>query len=125
MIDLEKKRKRIEMIAASVGVCVVAFFVAPVIFVTIKGLIGIIVALGIVLPTLYVGVPWFAMKMGNWRMKALKAEASKNPLETMENQLKERHDGLAAFRDQLKLMHAEIQNYCDEMQGHIEKYPDK
>lgn len=87
MIDLEQKRKRIEGLVKIGGLCVIGLVVAPFIFLTIQGLLGLVLAAGISFTAINF-VPWYAAKVANWRLKAIKHEASKNPIETLQNDLR-------------------------------------
>lgn len=119
---LEQKRKRIETIVKVLAVCAIAFFVSPIIFATIQGLIGLVVAGSIGFIAINMA-PWFAAKVANWRLKALKAEAAKNPIETLENQFNEKQNALLQFRESIKEFHAEVENVRAEIAEHKEKYP--
>lgn len=125
MNDLELKRKRIETVVKVLGLGAVAFFLAPFIVMTIKGLIGLTVAAVISLLVVNVGVPWFAIKLANWRLKALKYEASLNPIETLENQYGQRVEALNGIRDNLKEFFAVVQELASQIKEHEERYPDK
>jgi gas vesicle protein len=125
MNDIEQKRKRIETIAKVIGLCVAAFFFAPIAFLTIKGLVSLIVVGVIALFTVNVGIPWFAISLANWRLKALKSAASANPIETLENQYKDRMDALAKIRENITASYAVLQDLHTQIQEHDEKYPNK
>lgn len=91
----------------------VALGVAPVIFLAIKGLVGLMVAgtvglLGVNL------APVLAMKLANWKLRLLKGEARDNPIPTLENQLLERQAALAAARAQLQTAIAQIDSFVDK-----------
>src|ERR1017187_1980915 len=60
MNDMDLKRNRIEMWAKIGGVGALAFVLAPIIFITIKGLIGLIVFLALALAGVKF-IPYFAM----------------------------------------------------------------
>lgn len=122
MIDLEKKRKRIEALVKLLALGVTGFFVAPVIFITIKGLLGLIVAAAIG-SLMICFAPAVGAKLANWRLKALKAEASVNPIETLENQYSERSHALDAFLVNIKEFYAEIQNFHSEIEAYKTQFP--
>lgn len=122
MQDTEQRRKKIETLVKWIALPVIGFFVAPFIFITIKGLIGLIVS-GVISLTAINFTPWLAMKLANWRLKALKFEAGENPIETLENQYQERETALLAFRDNIKSFSAEVQNFYSELEGFKQEYP--
>lgn len=125
MSDLELKRERIEKIVKVLGLGVAGFFVAPFIFIAIKGLIGLTIAAVVGLLLVNVGVPWFAVKIANWRLKALKYEASLNPIETLENQYDARANALNAILQNLKEFYAVVEELAQQIKEHNERYPDR
>lgn len=123
-MDNETRRKRIEMAVKLAALGVVGFLVAPIIFVTIKGIIG----LGIAMVLGLVGInlaPWVSVKVANWRLKALKHEASQNPIETLENQYRERQAALVSFRENILTFNAQVENFYGTVEGYAKKYPDE
>jgi len=122
MQNLELKRKRIESVAKIGALLVVGFVVAPFIFISIKGIVGLAAAVVIGL-TINAFIPWFGAKLANWRLKALKHEASLNPVETLETQYQAKEQGLIAFRENIKIFHAEVENFRAVVQEHKERYP--
>lgn len=119
----QQKRQRIETIAKITGLLVVSFLVAPIILTTIKGLIGLIVAGAFG----FIGInmlPWFGYKVANWRLKALKHEASKNPIEVLENQYIEKEKGMFSFREDIRVFRAEISNFEAIIKEHKRDYPE-
>lgn len=124
MQDIELKRKRIESIVKVAALGVVGFVVAPVIFLTIKGLIGLIVAAGISM-TVINFTPWFAVKLANWRLKALKHEAMKNPIETLQNNYKDRLGALQRFREAINSFSSEIKSFTEKLGDFKKRYPDE
>lgn len=101
-LDLEARRKTIEKWAKVLGLGVAAFLFAPFAIATITGLISLIVVGVIGLLVVNVGIPWFAVSLANWRLKALKAAAAANPIETLENQYAMKKDALVKQRDNIK-----------------------
>lgn len=123
-MDTEQKRKRIEALVKVAALLVGGFLCSSFIFIAVKGLIGLLLGAAVGLTAVNLA-PWFAVKVANWRLKALKHEASLNPIETLENQYKEREGALVAFRENIKSFHAEVQNFYGELEGFKERYPDK
>jgi len=121
---LEQKRKRIETVVKLVGLCVVGFLVAPFIFATIKGLVGLVVAATVALVVINL-MPSVAALIANWRLKALKAVAAANPIETLENQYAEREQALVGIRDNIKEFHTVVQELYSQIQEHNERFPNK
>jgi hypothetical protein len=122
MNDLELKRERIEKFVKYAALPVIGFVVAPYIFLSIKGLIGLIIA-GVISVVVVNMIPWFAAVVANWRLKALKYEAAKNPIETLENDYKRRHDALVAFRHSILNSKAEVAGFGDKLEDFKDQYP--
>lgn len=123
-MDIELKRKRIETLVKYAALPLIGFFVAPFILVVIKGLLGLIVAAVISLVAVNLA-PAFAATVANWRLKALKAAAALNPIETLENQYAEKQAALLRMRDNIKQSYAVLQSLYAQIQEHNEKFPDK
>ncbi len=123
--DLELRRQRIEKWAKVLGLGAFGFFFAPFAVATITGLISLIVVSVIGLLVVNVGLPWFAVSLANWRLKALKAAAALNPIETLENQYSDRQNALMKIRDNIKQSYAVLQTLYSQIQEHNEKYPNK
>jgi len=123
MNDLELKRKRIETFVKIGALAIIGFLVAPFIFVAIKGLLGLALALAIGLFGVNVFAPWFGAKIANWRLKAIKHEASLNPIETLENKYAEKESALVQIRENLKKFVAAVQTLHSAIQEHNQKYP--
>lgn len=122
MNDLELKRQRIERLVKYAALPIIGFIVAPYVFLSIKGLIGLIVA-GVISVVAVNMIPWFAAVVANWRLKALKHEAAKNPIETLENDYKRRHDALVAFRQSILNSKAEVAGFGDKLDEFKTQYP--
>lgn len=70
-----------------------------------------------------VGLPWFGVTLANWRLKALKAAAAMNPIETLENQYADRQTALLAIRDNIKQSYAVLQDLYSQIQRHNDQFP--
>lgn len=122
MNELDLKRERIEKIVKYAALPIIGFVVAPYIFLSIKGLIGLVIA-GVISVIVVNMIPWFASMVANWRLKALKHEAAKNPIETLENDYKRRHDALVAFRQSILNSKAEVASFGDKLGDFKTQYP--
>jgi hypothetical protein len=124
MTTNEQKRKQIETIAKVGGAGVVGFLVAPVVFIAIKGLIGLIIA-AIVSFVAIQFIPVFALKVANWRLKAIKAEASENPVETLQNDYRIQQENLSRFLQSIKDFAAQVNIFGGKLDGFAKQYPDE
>jgi hypothetical protein len=121
-VNLEVKRQRIETAVKILALLVVGFFVAPFILAAIGGLIGLAISaiVGLVVINL---APSVAAMIANWRLKALKAVAAMNPIETLENQYADREAALKKIRDNITQSYAVLQSLYTQIQDHNQKFP--
>jgi hypothetical protein len=124
MNDLEQKRQRIEKVVKVLLLLGIGFVAAPFIFVAIKGLIGLLIALTIGVAAINFA-PAVAAGLANWKLKALKAAAAANPIETLENQYAERESALLKIRENIKEFNAVVMELFSQIQAHNEQYPDR
>lgn len=100
---------------AKYGALLVAgFLVAPYIWVAIGGLIGLIVAVGVILAAWMVRPVVFSFA-ANMRLKLIKAEASKNPVETLQNDLKDKAKALSDRKDAIEKLNSQIRTFSDKV----------
>lgn len=123
-ISPEQRRKRIEGVVKILILAVTGFLVAPFIFLAIKGLIGLVLA-GVVGIVIVQFAPVVAAMIANWRLKMLKAEAARNPIETLQNDFGRRMEALRKFREAITTFSAEVQNFADKLVGFKRQYPDE
>jgi hypothetical protein len=121
--DLEARRKKIETLAKVAGLAVAGFLFAPFALATIQGLVSLLVVVCVGLLVVNIGIPWFSVTLANWRLKALKAAAAANPIETLENQYQIRQDALLKIRDNIKASYAVLQTLWNQIQEHNERFP--
>lgn len=93
---------------------VVGFLVAPYIWVAIGGLIGLIVAGVVILATWMVRPVLFSFA-ANMRLKLIKAEAAKNPVETLQNDLKDKTLALGKRKDAIETLNSQIRTFGDKV----------
>ena len=120
--NLEQKRQRIETAVKILALVVVGFFVAPFIFIAIKGLVGVLVAGTVGLAAVNLA-PSVAAHIANWRLKALKAVAAANPIETLENQYAQRKDALVKIRENIQQSYAVLTNLQTQIKEYEQTYP--
>jgi hypothetical protein len=120
----EQKKQRIETIAKIAGAGVIGFVVAPFVFIAIKGLIGLIIAAIISFVAIQF-LPVLALKVANWRLKAIKAEASANPVETLQNDYNTQKEALNNFLQSIKDFAAQVNIFGGKLDGFAKQYPDE
>jgi hypothetical protein len=121
-MDYDSKHQKIQTIAMVVITGLVGFFVAPFVFIAIKGIVGLVVAAAISFVAIQF-MPYFGSLVANWRLKAIKAEASKNPIETLQNDLMDKANGLANYKVQLGTLIGSIRLNESRFSDFKEKYP--
>lgn len=124
MNNIEQKRQRIELIAKIAALMLVGFFVAPFVFIAIKGIVGFIIASGIALTAIQF-TPYFAMKIANWRLQAIKLEASKSPIETLQNDYNAQRVKLQEYEESIKTFGSEVGLFETKLVGFSKQYPDE
>jgi hypothetical protein len=100
------------------GAVILGLVVAPFIFVAIFGLVGLTVALTIAAVVTLAGwalLPWAGMVASNWKIKLLKREASRNPVETMQNELKRRRQLLEQFKQKIIVFGSKVKTFQDKV----------
>lgn len=118
----EQKKKRIETIAKVVIAGVVGLAVSPVIFLAIKGLVGLLIA-GVIGFTAIQLAPYLAMKIANWKMKLIIAEASKNPIETMNNVYAENMRVIGEKDQKIAQFEGRLGDFRSQMKMFAQKFP--
>lgn len=103
---------------------VVGFFVAPFIWVAIGGLLGLIAAGGIMLGT-WMLRPYAYSAAANMRLKLIKAEASKNPVETLQEDLRRKMVDLDQRKTNIEKLNGQIRTFADKVNEIKEKFGPK
>jgi hypothetical protein len=126
-INLEDRRKRIETLVKILGLAGVCLVLGPVYLIMMHGLAAL-TALGVAALFGFTAVqflPVLSVQIANWRLKALKAVAAANPIETLENQYRQKQEALAVNLDSIKKFYCVIQELYKQIQEHDEAYPNK
>ena len=122
--DPETRKKRIAKrwkvgLALFIGVVAAPFVVAG-----IEGLAGLFVIW--LLSTVAVQfAPVISMKVANMRLRAIKAEAEKNPIETMENVYAEKSETIKAGDEKIIAFEGRYRTYLDQLDQFKENHPSK
>lgn len=99
-----------------------AALLAPVIVMAVQGLIGVAVATVVGLAIVH-GAPVVGMTFANWKLKAIKAEAIRNPVETMQAVLIEKSSAVDAFSRRVEDFSTEVRNFSDKLDGFRAQFP--
>jgi hypothetical protein len=121
-VDIEKKRKFVINFAKVGGLCLAGFFVSPFIYVAIGGLIGMVIAYSIGAGIIFF-TPVIASFLGTLRIKMLKADAAKNPVETLQKDYMRRQQALSNFETAISNFIAEKESFAEKLDGFKIQYP--
>lgn len=99
-----------------------ALIVSPVIFMVVQGLVGLAIA-GVVGLAIISFSPVVAMKFANWKLKAIKAEAAANPVETMQNVYNEKERAVDGFSRRIEDFATEVMNFESKLAGFRTEFP--
>lgn len=121
-LTLEERRERLEKILRYLMLGGIGVVVAPVIFLAIKGLVGLLIAAAIGVTSVQLA-PVVATTLANWRLKLLKAEAARNPVETLQNDYGRKLDALKKFRAAIQSFSAAVKDFQDKLKGFKDQYP--
>jgi hypothetical protein len=119
----EQRKQRTELIVKSVGLLGLCLILGPFFFTILHGL-GAIAALfvgGVAVFTAVKFLPWLGMVIGNARLKAIKAEAMKNPVETLQNQLVKKREALDQFKDQIRIFAGQVLSFTDQVKQYVKE----
>ncbi len=127
MNELETKRQRIEKwtkIAAFFGLCIA---LGPIYIILLQGIAALfaLVISAVVAFTAINLIPALSRHVANWRLKALKAVAAANPIETLENRYQELQTALNGTRDNIKKSYAVLQTLDSQIETHKTSFPDR
>lgn len=96
--------------------------VSPIVFLLVKGLVGLIVA-GVLGMAIVNFAPVLAMKFANWKVKAIRAEAAANPVETLLNVFHQRERALGEFARSITAFRAEVAGFGDKVETFAAQFP--
>jgi Tfp pilus assembly protein FimV len=101
MNEIETKRQKYYKWGQIAVIGVLGLIASPIVFLAIKGIIGLMVAatLGLAAITF---APYISMKFANWKVAAIVAEAKENPIETMEKLLIAKKQAYREFYTQVE-----------------------
>lgn len=102
---------------------VAAVVIAPVVFLAVKGLVGLAIALVVGLAIVNFA-PVVGMTFANWKLKALKGEAGRNPIETLQNQQIEKERDLKSEAEKISLFDAAVETFRSQLMAEAQEHPE-
>lgn len=117
----DPRAKRWAFVAKAIALLTVGFFVAPFVFTAITGLVGLLAALAVVGFTWMV-LPAIGNAAANMRLKLIKAEAARNPVETLQNDLRNKTVALNDRKVNIERLNGQIRTFADKVGEIKDKY---
>lgn len=123
MFDTESKRRWLARLGLGTVSVVVFGLLAPFLFMAVGGLVAAIVFLVIVGAAMALA-PAMSMKFANWRIKAIQAEARRNPIQTMTAVLIRRQQDLGKQNAKIDKYEAAVQLFESKVKSLKRQFPD-
>lgn len=123
-MDLNLKQKKLAAWVKLGLFALVALVVSPIIFMVVKGIVGLAVAAGIIAFATW-GAPLLADQFANWKLGLMKEIASRSPIETMQNIFRDRTLKIGEALTQLNEFSSEVRNFGSQVESLVKKYPDQ
>lgn len=99
----------------------VGFVVAPYVFTAITGLFGLLIA-GVLILGTWMVLPSVEAAAANLRLKLIKAEAAKNPVETLQNAYREEVLVLAEREKAVQRLNGQVRTFADKVSAIATRY---
>jgi hypothetical protein len=118
----ETKRKLWKWGGFAVGFMAISFLFAPIAFSVFQGALGLLAFLAVFIVGNALLFP-LTTRLANWRLKLIKEEAERNPIETMENQLREKQRSLVAYKNALERSMGFVKNFGSKLAKTKQEHP--
>lgn len=102
----------------------VGFIVAPYIWIALGGLLGLLTGVGILVGAWCLR-PWVFAVAANARLKLIKAEASRNPVETLQEDLRRKTVALDERKTNIEKLNGQIRTFADRVDEIRSRYGEK
>ncbi len=124
MLQIDQNRKRYEMIGKILAIGFIGFLVSPIIVSTVTGIAGLAIALALAYSSIKFA-PVFGNFVANMVLKAHKYEASKRPIETLQNDYAYRVARLADYKKRIEQAIGEVSLFKSKLADFAKKFPDQ
>lgn len=101
-----------------------AVIISPIVFLAVKGIVGLAIAVFTGAVVINVA-PAAGNMLANWKLKLIKDEANRNPIETMENLFIEKQKELNQADTNITEFDTEVRNYDDQLSDFKKQYPEE
>jgi hypothetical protein len=120
----DERARKIAAIIKVVLFVALGLIAAPVAFLAIKGLIGLIAAAVLAFAAITIA-PVVGDMAANWKLKALKDEAARNPVETLQRELLRRQRLLDDQKPKIERFETKILNFEGKLTDFKRQYPEE
>lgn len=121
-MNIDIRREKIRKWTSIGLIALAGLIVSPIIFLTIQGLIGLVIAAVIGL-SVVTFAPVVAMKFANWRVKGIMSEAKENPIETMINLLAAKREAFEEFKKSVETAVTARKDFAAKVETFSAQYP--
>jgi hypothetical protein len=123
-LSADERARRTAAIIKAVLIVALGLIAAPVAFLAIKGLIGLIAAALIAFAAITIA-PVLGDMAANWKLRVLKDEAARNPVETLQRELLRRQKLLKEQKPKIERFEAKILNFEGKLAEFKRHYPEE
>lgn len=121
--EFHRKHKRLTTLAKWVVAIGILALIAPAVALAIKGAIGVMVA-GVLGLVIIYATPPLINRFANYKLRALKAEAERNPIETLENQQIKKEQELQKEANGITENDLAVEDYRSSLRKEAELFPE-
>lgn len=117
----EQKKQRLQLGLNIAGVCLIAAFVGPFAVTILHGL-GILFAVGITVVTCWTAMKfmgWFTLMIANASLKAMKSQAMKNPVETLQVEYVKKQSALDQYKANIRVFIGQVAAFSDQVKKYV------
>ena len=118
----DQRARKWGTIAKAAMILVVGFVISPYIFTAITGLLGLLAAGGILLAA-WMLLPAVGTAAANLRLKLLKAEAARNPIETLQSEYLRRDQLLNERKTKIETLAGKTNQFGSKLNDFKRRYP--
>lgn len=123
IVDLDARKRRLAGVVKWALVLIAAAVIAPIIYLAVKGLVGLALA-GIVGLAIVNFAPVVSMKFANWKLRAMKSEAARNPIETLQNQQAEKERDLKTEAEKINAFDGAVETFRSQLMNEAQAHPE-
>jgi hypothetical protein len=118
----EQRAQKWGTVAKCAAILGIGWLVAPIVFTAITGLFGLLAA-GVIMLATWVALPAIGDVAKNLRLKLIKAEAARNPIETLEGEYLRRSQLLNERKNKIETLAAKTNGFGSKLATFKRDYP--